>query len=101
MISNGTWDYKPPSALCIPLQMNTTLIPSENDAKGNVLGSKASGEPAYILGACPFFAVKSAIYAARAEVGNVDYFQLDCPATPDRAQQACLPSLADLARRLY
>jgi xanthine dehydrogenase/oxidase len=90
LVSNGTWDYKPPSVLCIPISMNTTFIPGDNKRSANVMGSKASGEPAYMLGACPFFALKQAIYAARAELGKAEYFRLDCPATPDRAQQACM-----------
>ena len=94
LVGPGTWEYKPPQALDIPVEFNVTLVPnSVNTTKGNVLGSKASGEPAILLGAAPFFAVKDAIYAARKEAGQSGYFRLDAPATPVRVQQACLVSL--------
>jgi xanthine dehydrogenase/oxidase len=93
LVANGTWDYKPPTAMDIPVEMNVTLVPAVNSAPGNVLGSKASGEPAYILGLAPYFALKMAIYAARRDAGNKDYFELDVPATPERAALACLTSL--------
>ena len=70
LIAPGTWEYKPAMALDIPVKFNVTLVDSVNTAKCAVLGSKASGEPAMLLGAAPFFAVKDAIYAARAEARN-------------------------------
>eukprot|EP00463_Aulacantha_scolymantha_P001687 TRINITY_DN2315_c0_g1_i1.p1 TRINITY_DN2315_c0_g1~~TRINITY_DN2315_c0_g1_i1.p1 ORF type:complete len:162 (+),score=27.10 TRINITY_DN2315_c0_g1_i1:29-487(+) len=90
LVTNGTWEYKPPCALDIPINFNVTFIKSTNTARGAILGSKASGEPAQILGAGPFFALKMAIYAARADQDHTEYFQLDAPATPARAQRAAL-----------
>jgi xanthine dehydrogenase molybdopterin-binding subunit B len=92
LLNNGTWDYKPPSAHDIPIKFNVTLLDGENKQRGNVMGSKASGECSQALGTAPFFALKQAIYAARAEVGNTDYVRLDAPATPDKVQQACMVS---------
>jgi len=90
LINNGSWEYKPPTALDIPIKFNTTLIKSENTLPGNVMGSKASGEPGYLLANSVFFAVKNAIYASRVEAGHSEYFQLDCPASPARVSAACL-----------
>ena len=93
LVSNGTWDYKVPSSLDIPVSMSVTLLPTSNTAKCAVMGSKASGEPAYILGATPFFALKAAIKAARDDAAGgkatAGYFRLDAPATPQRVQQLC------------
>lgn len=94
LINNGTWDYKVPCPLDVPQVFNCTLMPNDvNTAKGAVAGSKASGEPAYLLGAAAFFAVKQAIYAARAEANEVAYFDLMAPATPAKVREACLVSL--------
>jgi len=94
VLANGTWEYKVPQGLDIPIEFNVSLLKgAKNNAIHNVLGSKESGEPAYLLGICPFFALKQAIYAARKDSGNKDYFRLNCPATPSQVQKACLVSL--------
>ena len=92
MLNAGTWDYKPPSALDIPIRFDVSFLAgSVNTAPGNVLGSKASGEPGILLGMAPFFALKMAIYAARADLaGETGYFRLDVPAAPQRVMLACL-----------
>ena len=94
-VSNGTWDYHPPTALDIPIYFKTTLLQRPAADKVAVLGSKASGEPAQLLGVGAFFAVKQAIKAARQEagVGAESWFRLDAPATPDKIQLACLTKL--------
>lgn len=89
LVSNGTWEYKIPCSLDIPINMNVTLIPGENKCKNNVMGSKAVGEPGYMLGISCLFALKNAIYASRKERGITSYFQLDCPASPERTALAC------------
>ena len=89
LISNGTWDYKPPCALDIPIEFNVHFLDSENDSTAAVLGSKATGEPAYLLGPAAFFALKQAVYAARAEAGDTSWFQLNTPASPERVHAAC------------
>ena len=91
LVNNGTWDYKIPTHLDIPVELNVTLVKGENTEKGAVLGSKASGEPGYLLAIACFFAIKSAVYSARAEAGASPsaYFRLDAPATRERVQVAC------------
>lgn len=43
LLTTGTWVYKPPSALDIPLEFNVTLIPKDL-SPGTILQSKATGE---------------------------------------------------------
>jgi xanthine dehydrogenase molybdopterin-binding subunit B len=72
--------------------MKVTLLPTKNTAGCAVMSSKASGEPAIILGATPFFALKEAVRAAREDAAGgapAGYFRMDAPATPERVQQLC------------
>jgi len=94
LVNCGTWEYKIPSGLDIPVEMNITLLQSNNADKGNVFGSKMSGEPAMCIGLAGFYAVKDAIYSARHEAGTEGWFQMDSPASVDAIQQACLVDLS-------
>ena len=93
----GTWEYKPPASLDIPLELNVSLIPNAPNPVG-VLRSKAVGEPPYALSNSVFFGLREAIKAARAEVGRAtEHVQLAAPATAARLQQACGITAADFA----
>jgi len=89
VLTAGTWDYKPPTALDIPQIFNVTFLKTSNPATVSTLGSKAVGEPPYQLGASVFFAAKQAVYAARADAGLTGYVSLNTPATPVDLQTAC------------
>jgi len=79
VLSLGTWEYKPPSAYDIPLEMNVALLKDTPNPCG-VLSSKAVAEPAMHLIGAPYLAVKNAIYAAREELGlGTDWFMLNVP----------------------
>lgn len=93
LVNCGTWEYKIPSGLDIPVEMNITLLQSDNTKRGNVFGSKMSGEPAMCIGLAGFYAVKDAIYSARHEAGTDGWFQMDSPASVSAIQQACLVDL--------
>ena len=67
LLTADTWDYKPPSAYDIPREMKTTLC--ETNRKEGTLSSKATGEPAMLLGTGVAFAVRNAMRAAREEFG--------------------------------
>lgn len=86
--ANGTWQYKPPSALDVPIDMRVALLPNAKNPL-NILGSKASGEPPLLMTASIFFAIKDAIAAARADAGVTTVFPLDAPATVDVIQANC------------
>jgi len=76
--STGTWEYKPPGMLDIPAEFNVRLLQNVgNNAKGNVLRSKAVGEPPMVSSASVWFAVRDAVRNAG---GTMD---LACPATID------------------
>jgi xanthine dehydrogenase/oxidase len=97
----NTWEYKPPAAQSIPLEMNVILFPRDlapqaPDAS-ELLSSKEIGEPPMTLAATAFFAVKQAVRAARADRGHNEWFQMDSPATVQRVREACLVQCKDLA----
>lgn len=59
------------------------------DKKKNASCVQAVGEPPLFLGASVFFALKEAIYSARADAGHPGWFQLDSPATGERLRMLC------------
>jgi xanthine dehydrogenase/oxidase len=97
LLSNGTWNYKPPCSKSIPIDFRVGLHygrrqdPVTGDALdfAAVLGSKGIGEPGSVLSISVFFAVKRAILAARADEGIHDWFEMPAPATVARIQQCC------------
>ncbi|KAK4312005.1 hypothetical protein Pmani_016533 [Petrolisthes manimaculis] len=87
-LSNGTWEYKPPTALDIPVDMRITLLPNAANPHG-VLGSKATGEPALCLSYVVVMALRHAITAFRAENGDSSWFNMDTPLTVEKVHQLC------------
>jgi len=97
IINNGTWDYKPPSSLDIPINFNVTLLGgTPNACPQSVLSSKATGEPPYALATSAFFALHDAVAAARAQVGHTEDFVISSPATVEKIQRACLVDYTQL-----
>ncbi|CAI5732398.1 unnamed protein product [Peronospora destructor] len=88
LFTRGPGTYKIPSANDVPLDFHVWLE-SNRKNKFAVHSSKAVGEPPLFLGSSAFFAVKEAIYAARADSGHHGYFELRSPVTPERARMAC------------
>jgi len=90
LVANGTWDYKPPLALDIPIKFNVTFLDNAwNNSPDAILGSKATGEPPYILSASVLFALKDCIVAARAAAGLSGPVILQTPTTVEMLQRAC------------
>lgn len=87
----GTWEYKPPMAQDIPSVLNVTLIANDYNTEG-ILGSKAVGEPPYVVSNSAYFALKQAIASARSDAGVSGYYDLPVPATVDVRQSASLVS---------
>merc|ERR1712211_48096 len=83
----GTWEYKVPTAYDIPVEFNVSLLKDTPNPNG-VAGSKAVAEPAMHLISSPYMAVKNAIYAAREDLGNDEWFMLNLPLSPETVQQA-------------
>lgn len=112
LLTAGTWEYKPPLAQDIPGLINITLLKNKYNQSG-ILGSKAVGEPPYIVSNSVYFALKMAINSARkdalpyqpntsnsssssssnnsnATTTTTVHFALDVPATVDQRQLSCL-----------
>lgn len=112
LLSDGTWDYKPPCSKTIPIDFRVTLqradriahvpqdwldkaIISAVTSSGAVLSlsaiqsSRTTGEPPFILASSVFFAIKHAILAARQDQGDNHWFELEAPATVEQIQTAC------------
>lgn len=96
MITNGTWEYKPPCSMDVPLEFNVELLKNSTFAKG-VLRSKAVGEPPKILSYTIFEALKMAIAASRKERGLSSAFDLNVPASVDAIKTALAISVSDLS----
>ncbi|KAE8998027.1 Xanthine dehydrogenase [Phytophthora fragariae] len=88
LFTRGPGAYKIPSANDVPLDFHVWLESNQKN-KFAVHSSKAVGEPPLFLGSSAFFAVKEAIYSARADAGLHGYFELRSPVTPERARMAC------------
>lgn len=100
LLTDGTWEYKPPSAMCTPQQFNVAFLKDSPFPKG-VLSSKASGEPPLVLAASVAMAARQAALAARkhmgADVSGV-FPHMDTPNTVDMLQLACGVDAADAAQ---
>ncbi|MCP4214438.1 MAG: molybdopterin-dependent oxidoreductase [bacterium] len=97
LITNRTWNYKPPFSKNIPVDFRIRLgkdkepttsdgIPLANTA---VKSSKGIGEPPFVLAVSVFFAVKHAVLDARKDQGNDEWLEMDAPATPRRIKAGC------------
>jgi xanthine dehydrogenase/oxidase len=90
LLTNGTWEYKPPLAQDVPSVLNVTLLKNKYNESG-ILGSKAVGEPPYVIANSVYFALKMAVTSARVDAGaGAGFFDMEVPATVDVRQQACL-----------
>jgi xanthine dehydrogenase molybdopterin-binding subunit B len=80
LYSTGTWDYKPPTSKSIPIDFRVTISRGGNPTKDNaaVAGSRALGEPPFVLSTSVFFAIKQAILAARRNHCKVDRARCGC-----------------------
>jgi xanthine dehydrogenase/oxidase len=99
LIPYGTWNYKPPCSKTIPIQFNVSLLEYVRTSSPantpmdhyGIQSSKSTGEPPLVLSNTVFFAIKHAISAARADMGNTEWFALESPATVERIKLACSP----------
>eukprot|EP00026_Physarum_polycephalum_P010731 Phypoly_transcript_10908.p1 GENE.Phypoly_transcript_10908~~Phypoly_transcript_10908.p1 ORF type:complete len:380 (+),score=54.01 Phypoly_transcript_10908:141-1142(+) len=96
LISNGTWEYKPPCSQDIPIDFRVTLLANAPNPLG-VLSSKASGEPPLAAATCVFTATRNAIQQARNASGSTDVALLDAPATVDNIQATCLVNISQFS----
>merc|ERR1711924_291088 len=107
--TQGPGTYKIPSVNDIPSDFRVSLLKNVKNRHA-VVSSKAVGEPPFFLSSTSatarravrwrstlsrgistssvFFAIKDALYAARAEEGLSGFFRLNSPATPEKIRMA-------------
>jgi len=90
VLSNDTWEYKPPLALDIAVDFRCHLEKNAPNERG-ILSSKASGEPPMCMMSAVFWAVQHAILSARKDNGfdPTQPLMMDVPATVDNIVAAC------------
>lgn len=96
LLTNGTWEYKPPMIADIPSVFNVTLLRNMYNNDG-ILGSKAVGEPPMVTSNSVYFALKMAIQSSRFDASQSSFgntstinFDLEVPSTIDVRQTASL-----------
>jgi len=94
--TQGVWEYKPPMASEMPLEFAVELLRDNPYPKG-ILGSKAVGEPPFMLAYSVLGAVKKAIGSARKDAGASATYDLPMPCTPDALQRACAVTVDQMA----
>ena len=84
LLTRGASTYKIPTAADMPARLKIELWPEAN-REDNVGGSKAVGEPPFMLAISVYEALRDAIGACRP---GREPIRLDTPATPERVLQA-------------
>ncbi|CAL8096692.1 unnamed protein product [Orchesella dallaii] len=95
LLTNGTWDYKPPECKDIPEDFRITLLSNVPNPNG-ILRSKATGEPSTDSAFSAVLAMRNAIASARADAGNTDWFEMSGPVTPEDIAMLCLTKTTHL-----
>ncbi|XP_050092812.1 uncharacterized protein LOC126575867 [Anopheles aquasalis] len=87
LLTNRSWNYRPPGAKDIPIDFRVRLLQNTLLPTG-VQRSKATGEPAVNMGIVVLFALRNAINAARRDAGAPEeWIPLGSPSTPDRIRE--------------
>ncbi|XP_060068194.1 uncharacterized protein LOC132548355 isoform X2 [Ylistrum balloti] len=89
LLTNNTWEYKPPLGKDIPIDFRVHLLKNAPNPLG-ILRSKACGEPPLCMSCSALFALKHAAEAAREEIGQNTFFALSAPATVEKINTVCL-----------
>lgn len=93
LLTNRTWNYKPPGVKDIPIDFRVYLRRKAPNPFG-VLRSKATGEPPLCMSCVILFALKNALSAARQEAGEPDeWYQMNAPATTENIFLTSLTSI--------
>lgn len=72
LLTNRTWNYKPPGAKDIPIDFRISFPKNNPNARAGVLRSKATGEPALCLAISVPFALRHALDSVRKDSGSKD-----------------------------
>lgn len=87
LLTRSPSTYKIPSAGDVPPHFRVALWPEAN-REDNVGGSKAVGEPPFMLAISVWEALRDAVAQARRKAGKDATVHLDAPATPERVLRA-------------
>ncbi|KAJ1740811.1 hypothetical protein LPJ68_003431 [Coemansia sp. RSA 1086] len=99
LLTAGPGNYKIPSALDCPRELNISLLePKEPNGLKTIFSSKGIGEPPLFLGASVYFALKDAVLAARKQMNVKQLLRLECPATPEVLRLACEDEIVEMTR---
>eukprot|EP01147_Barroeca_monosierra_P002142 gene2142-5172_t len=89
LVTDGTWEYKPPSSKDIPIDLRVDLLKNAPNPVG-VLRSKASGEPPTCMASSIVFSIKQAVESSLKDRDLLQsYVVANAPLTPEAVQQLC------------
>ncbi|XP_017150611.1 abscisic-aldehyde oxidase-like [Drosophila miranda] len=84
LITNRSWNYKPPGAKDIPIDFRIELAQTPNPNGPGFMRSKATGEPPCCLAVSVVFALQQALQSARQDAGLPrEWVRLGAPSTPE------------------
>ncbi|KAH8271375.1 hypothetical protein KR018_007791, partial [Drosophila ironensis] len=84
LLTNRTWNYKPPGPKDIPIDFRIELIQQPNPSGAGFMRSKATGEPPCCLAVSVVFALQQALQSARQDAGLPrEWVRLGAPSTPE------------------
>ncbi|XP_058123363.1 uncharacterized protein LOC131294469 [Anopheles ziemanni] len=84
LLTNRSWNYKPPGAKDIPVDFRIRLLQTSDNQFG-VLRSKATGEPALTMSIGVIFALRYALRSAQKDAGKLDdWIPLGSATTPEQ-----------------
>ncbi|XP_020797493.1 aldehyde oxidase 5 [Boleophthalmus pectinirostris] len=96
LLTRGPSQYKIPALCDVPAELNVHLL-AEAQNHHAIYMSKGVGEPPLFFGSTVFFAIKSAIAAARSDRGLSAAFPLSSPATAARIRMVCEDQFTHMA----
>ncbi|XP_055902593.1 xanthine dehydrogenase-like [Eupeodes corollae] len=84
LLTNRTWNYKPPGCKDIPIDFRIELL-QESPNPAGFMRSKTTGEPAICMAVSVLFAIQEALQSARNDAGlERKFISLGAPTTPEQ-----------------
>lgn len=98
LFTRGPGTYKIPGFRDIPQIFNVSMLKDVQwENLRTIERSRGVGEPPLFMASAVFFAIRSALKAARHEWGVEDILSLHSPATPERIRLSCADPLVKKA----